>query len=379
MERGREKQIEVLGYPCVIQPAFLEDNVPVIFTSSDYYLPFCAVAIWSMLENADQTKNYDILIATTGISDVKLGYLQRMIKGMENVSIRIMNLEEIFKDRELFVYAHVSRETYFRLALPFILKAYEKFVFLDSDIIVKGDISTLYALDLENFYLAAVPDIVMAGLCNGYSMEFAQYVKNELKIEDYQRYFNAGVIVFNCAELRQHFEKDDLLKRAQEKQYRLFDQDVLNIACGEKLKRLGLEWNYPPDCETVPNVHKKDYIACAPEHMRREYEAAGRCPMIVHYTDHAKPWHYPYEDMANDFWEAARNTPFFEAILYRLYESQSQEKLDCVQCRNEIQYYPQGKLCKRIVKKIVKLFLPDGTRRKAVVKKCYFKLRGWEI
>ncbi len=373
----------LLTYPCEIYPAFAQNNVPIVFTSSDYYLPFCAVAIESLLEHADANRNYDILILNMGLSEIKRAYLCEMLCNKSNVSLRFLDLSDLFEQKNFFVYAHVSKETYFRLCLPFLFTRYDTMLFLDSDIIVEGDISSLIEIKLDRFYLAAVPDIVMAGFCNGYSAEFTDYVKNTLKIKDPFSYFNAGVIVFNCHEMRKDFSMNELMEFALSHDFLLFDQDILNIKCEGKVKLLGLEWNFSPDCKIrqgAQSVQKMDYILCAPEKMRAAYEDARSRFMIIHYTDRSKPWFDPFEDLATNFWSVAQRTPFYETILFRLYEKQAEDALNALPATaTTVQYYPQGKLFKRTIKRFVRIFLPYGTKRRTFVKKYYFKLRGWPV
>lgn len=40
-------------------------------------------------------------------------------------------------------------------------------------------------------------------------------------------------------------------------------------------------------------------------------------PAIVHFTSHIKPWNEPKREFADKFWYYARQTPFYEEILFR--------------------------------------------------------------
>ena len=56
-------------------------------------------------------------------------------------------------------------------------------------------------------------------------------------------------------------------------------------------------------------------IRRAPAAILEEYEQARGDPYIIHYAGGRKPWQDPGEDYGTEFWEAARNTPYYEKLL----------------------------------------------------------------
>ena len=94
--------------------------IPVFFTIDDGYAPYASVAIASLIENASKDYCYKIHIVHQGLSE-------------EN-------------KRKLSALADMFPE-------------YEKGIYLDSDIVVPGDISELYQIELgEEFLIGACPD-----------------------------------------------------------------------------------------------------------------------------------------------------------------------------------------------------------------------------
>ncbi len=372
----------------IVQPAFSSNMVPIVLSSSNVYIPYCAVTIKSILEHISLEYNYDIFILTTGIDRDQQNMLFHMVNPYSNVSLRLVDMTSFVSKYQFFKYEYISAETYFRLTTPWIFTCFDRIIFLDSDIIVCRDIASLISIDLEGYFLAASKDIVMAGYCNGRVPEMSQYLSNRLKLEKTSDYFNAGVICFNAALMRNTFSADELPQDAEKGKYTILDQDTLNRYCNGKVYYLGLEWNMPPDCNVfsdIPRERKSHYISYAPEALKQEYRHAHENPKIIHYTDRGKPWLYPDEDLADVFWETARKTPFYETILFRLFDFQAQEKVKQIVSTQpnllssaSVEFYPQGNLLKRTVKRIVRIFLPYGTKRRAFVKKYYFKLRGWE-
>lgn len=372
----------------IVQPAFSSNVVPIVLSSSNIYIPYCAVTIRSILEHMSLEYNYDIFILTTGIDLVHQNTLFHMVNPYSNVSLRLVDMAPFVSKYQFFTYKFISAETYFRLVTPWIFTCFDRILFLDSDIIVCRDVASLLSIDLEGYLLAASKDIVMAGYCNGRVPEMPQYLSNHLKLKRTSDYFNAGVIYFNAALMRNTFSADELPQDAANGEYAILDQDTLNQYCNGKVYYLGLEWNMPPDCNVFTDIlgeRKSNIINYAPEALKEEYRRAHETPKIIHYTDRGKPWLDPDEDLADVFWETARRTPFYETLLFRLFDFQAQEKAKQSEFAHtnplpsaSVEFYPQGNLFKRTVKRIVRIFLPYGTKRRAFVKKYYFKLRGWE-
>lgn len=368
-----------------IQPAFSSNVVPIVLSSSNIYIPYCAVTIQSILEHISPEYNYDIFILTTGVDRDQQDMLLNMVRPYLNVSLRLVDMAFFVSKYEFFIYEHISAETYFRLVTPWIFTCFDRVIFLDSDIIVCQDMASLFSIELDGYYLAASRDVVMAGFCNGRLPQMTQYLSDRLNLKDPSDYFNAGVMYFNTALMRKTFSAEELPQDAAQGEYSILDQDALNRYCNGKVYYLGLEWNMPPDCNvfsSTPGERKSHYISYAPEALKKEYEQAHENPKIIHYTDYGKPWLYPDEDLADVFWETARKTPFYEILLFRLFDFQAQEKVKQIVAGSlppsAVEFYPQGHLFKRTVKRIVRIFLPYGTKRRAFVKKYYFKLRGWE-
>lgn len=67
--------------------------------------------------------------------------------------------------------------------------------------VVNADIAELYATDVDGYLLAAAKDADTAGLYNGFEPNKKKYMDTILKIKKPYDYFQAGVIVFNLAEV----------------------------------------------------------------------------------------------------------------------------------------------------------------------------------
>lgn len=58
-----------------IKPAFKEKNIPVIFASSQEYVPYLSVALTSLKKNMNPDYNYDIIVLVTDMDSISQSLL----------------------------------------------------------------------------------------------------------------------------------------------------------------------------------------------------------------------------------------------------------------------------------------------------------------
>lgn len=186
-------------------------------------------------------------------------------------------------------YAHLQKSTYYRLFVPSMLDSkYEKFLYLDADVIALKSIEPILSLDLQGKTLAARPFFVQDEIIT---------VNEKLQRPIGMQYFNAGVCLVDRVKWLDNkiTEKAiDLLVQAPER-VSMADQCAINHAVGDDFLPLALEWNvtmqywYPSTRPTVPGVTFENLLS------------ARNDPAIVHYNGPTKPWHmadkHPYKHL----------------------------------------------------------------------------------
>lgn len=139
----------------------MENNlevIPIFFAVDDGYIPFLAVALQSLIENSSKNYYYSIKILYTNIKEENKKKISKYKK--ENVNIEFVDLNyyiEKVKDK-LYTRDYYTKTTYFRLFIPNLYPQYNKAIYLDSDIVVLGDIAELYNVEMEDNLVAAAPD-----------------------------------------------------------------------------------------------------------------------------------------------------------------------------------------------------------------------------
>jgi len=243
-----------------------------------FVLPL-AVTLGSALANLDPGCWLDVYAIGDNIEPNDQCKVVRSLKGRADVHWLRPQRSEF---SGLPLWGRMSIVTYDKLALSQLLpSSVRKVIWLDSDLLVLGDLARLWAEDMGAYHALAAQDAIVPHA--GSHFGIAGY--RELGIGGNAGYFNAGVMVLNVALWRQ----DDIGGRALAylKRYRnrvsFWDQEALNAVLVGKWRELDMRWNW--------NVIL-DRPGCA---RRLGYDERGTSrpegdPWILHFTGSLKPW-----------------------------------------------------------------------------------------
>lgn len=338
--------------PASFSPAFPRDNVPVFFATNARFAPFTAAGLVSLVRTSSPARNYDVVVLSGDLAQADREKLLSLTAHRKNFSLRFFDPCGAMEGYALREKENISRETYFRLAIPELFPCYDKVLYLDSDLIVRRDVGELFDTELGDNYLAGAPDVCHAGNVNGFDPSLAQYFA-KFGYADVMKLINAGVLVMNTAALRRDFSCAYLLDFARQGNFLFQDQDVLNLLCEGRIVFLDVGWNFTADPEGSYRAEARSF---APAEYSRGWMRAASDICICHYAGNEKPWRTPSAQYAEFFWENFRLTPYYEGFLLR----PAPEKA--------------GR-ARRAFDAFVLAVLPKGTRRRAVVKKLYHLLR----
>lgn len=131
-----------------------------------------------------------------------------------------------------------------KLALHKLLPNHDKALWLDTDTIVTGDISSMFSKNLNGYYYAAVPE---TNIHLEYRYVGLSYPQNTYIIRSYPQfvsgeYFNSGSLLCNLKALRDG-KGDELIAKLNTEKYYFPDQDVINICCRGRILPLSSQYN----------------------------------------------------------------------------------------------------------------------------------------
>jgi lipopolysaccharide biosynthesis glycosyltransferase len=286
-------------------------TIPIIFSANEYYIPYTAVAIQSIMEHANKEYCYSFYILYKDISDEFVHLLRKQISRYSNCLIAFIDVSDYISKYTFFVSRHITVETYFRLLIPYIFTDYDKVIYLDCDTLCLVDISELYAIELDDNLLSVVRDVGVAWYYSPIHSDYASRIYQILlNLQKPENYFNSGMAVINTDLFRKTFTKKYLFEFVSSHDFQLHDQDILNILCEGRARLLPFAWNFMKTPDTI-------YL---PEYLKEQYAEAENNPKILHF----KPWnsgnYSPYLPFSEYFWKYAVQTPFYDRIIFRMKE-----------------------------------------------------------
>lgn len=293
-------------------PSNTKNNVPVVMSSSEKYIPFTCIALNSLLECASPLWFYDIhLLHQEKYSTDSLLLIEQVVEKYSNCRLRIICVENDNMTSD-YVAGHVSRETYIRLLIPKIMRNYTDVIYLDSDLIICHDIANLMTPpESDKVLLSGVADLDVIGQYYGPELSMRYYLDNKLRLKSPEQYLQAGVLVFHVQALRRFLGEDALINAVTKCRLRYFDQDILNYMCNERVQLLDWRWNVVNDCD---NRRISCIMVHAPQKMYAAYLESRKSPWIVHFSGHQKPWNTAKVDLGNYFWSAVERAGLVETV-----------------------------------------------------------------
>ena len=194
---------------------------------------------------------------------------------------KLQQMERLYRNLTLYFYqitstegmtfvvppGHITQAMYYRYLFADMLpETVTRLIYMDADIICKGDILPLWQLDLQGKVLAAARDYGENRSCDRIGL------KNG-------RYFNSGVLLMDLTKWRQQKLAQKLfqwLEQVGGTKILWGDQDALNGVIDGEFVELPKNFN----CIVINNTTLNEDLQA----------------VIVHYIDYVKPWHSYYVD-----------------------------------------------------------------------------------
>lgn len=256
------------------------EKINIVCTIDNNYAQHCGVMLYSLFDQNSKAK-FHIFILTEGISKKNQDKLKQVCDHFDQV-LEIIKIE--LKDPKKYpVSAHISVATYYRLTIPtYIPENIDKVLFLDADMVINGEISELWKMNIDQYSHASAGDL-------GHD----SYINEHLNMPKEAVCFNAGVMLMNLKKWR----KEDIASRVidyivnNQTKIKYWDQDALNAVLYDDYLLISNKWNL------LYNFFLFDAERLTLS--QSELNKLVKNPCIIHYNTASKPWHkedkHPYK------------------------------------------------------------------------------------
>lgn len=280
-----------------------KEQIPIFFTINESYAPFLGVALGSLTANASAEYRYRIIIIEEDLSEENRAKL--LAYGNDRFEITFVKMKEkasaiTNREENRLRCDYFTMTIYYRLFIADLFPEYDKGIYIDSDIVVPGDISELYRIELGENLIGACVDAAVAA-----DAALSGYAAGAVGV-DPEHYINSGVLLMNLKQLREKKFSSHFLELLDRYHFYCIapDQDYLNAICRGKILYLDQSWDVMPG-------------------------AVCESPKLIHYNLFDKPWCYDNIGYENVFWEYAARTAWHEELLqYKAGYSEEQKASD---------------------------------------------------
>lgn len=264
----------------------------IVLSADESYARYGAVVMASIIDNAVDPSQVRFFMLTPGMEEETKHRLHAFVEdsgaGVDIIDVDVQTLKGLKVGR--FGPAALLRLLMHRY-LP---DDCARVIYLDCDVLVRSDLSALWAMPLHGHAAAAAMDI-----CN------TSISATRPNPDDY---FNSGVMLIDLAAWRSRHVGERALEYLEQNGDNAWypDQDALNHVLAKDCYQLPPEWNFQP---TAYRAVKRHY-----PHLYKHQaslETAVRDPRIVHFIGAVKPWHptcvHPFQE---DFIAYSSHTPW---------------------------------------------------------------------
>jgi len=263
-------------------------DLNVMCCCDERFLAHTATMLVSLMENSDHAQyRVHVFLLHSGVSSRDLDQLAKMVSAYDSTlsgySVDVARLEGLKVDK------HASLANYYRLLAPEVLpESVYRVLYLDSDLLVRKPLATLWHTDLAGLVLGAV--------------ENPGFVDHDrLNLPRGLKYFNSGVMLVDLQRWRSERISQQVLEFVRNRRERVvfWDQDGLNAVVGDRWLPLDPCWNVQHAMFSEPSL-------------RLRYADAVSDPCIVHFSGMGlKPWSAGHElPFADEYWKYRKKPPW---------------------------------------------------------------------
>ena len=304
-----------------------ENSISILFSGTVWNVADIAVCMQSIIDNANDKRNYDIVILKqsqnasdrwgTYLDNESYSVLKTMVAEHSNISISFYDPKNELGELNDHLYQKsISEEKYYPFLAAWILKFHEKVIYLNSKTLIQQDIAQLFDENIEDCYIGASLSLPFQIWLNGYDSknenDFKKNAKNILHLKNIYEYFSSDVLLLNLKKIRQDFSQDEIINFLKKATFNNFVEDGLNILFDDKKHIFSLKYN-KMEFADIPSA--SNMPAYLPSEVYKEWRECK--PVISNLktmTNEPLPMH---SCLSVKYWQVARRTPFYEMLMNR--------------------------------------------------------------
>lgn len=218
--------------------------IVIVVACDNHYMPLLAGLIKSIEVNHKTEEHIHFFILDDGI------YKKNKVKLERSVSPAVFTIHWVPMDQVIPAGMNIPYDNssypliiHMRMFIPyFIPQVYEKVIYMDVDMIVNDDISTLWKTELNEYVIGAVIDVRIRNFGNSHGVGN----HTELGFPAETRYFNTGLLLMNTKKWREQDLTPKIFNciEANRKFANYPDQYGLNVIFANQWMEIDTKWSW---------------------------------------------------------------------------------------------------------------------------------------
>lgn len=255
------------------------------FITDDAYIVPTATAIQSLIDTKSSETLLVVHILAADLSDDSVSLFKGLRSSGVEIDVRRVSLDKLkgLHNTHKMGICMATPAALLKFAIADIFAEQDRMLYLDGDMLFRGDLSDLFNTDLGDNIIAAVRDLGACWWQHAY-------------VKKVQSYINTGVMLMDLVKMRNEGIAQKLLETKRKLVDSMFmDQDVFNVVMDGKVKILPLIynasmpqmiWSYRRGSYDFKMLN--EYYGSAYHNFKEIHDAA----IIIHYSSKYKPWKY---------------------------------------------------------------------------------------
>ena len=286
-------------------------------TDDNYAMPTCVAMVSLVHHNKDH--NIHFYIICDAVSETKKEKFLELRSDRVHIHL-IEDLVTIPDDMtQGYAGEYVSKTAQYKFFLPEIIESKDKVRYLDGDVIVNGNLSTFYNIDISDVCVAAVEDMGDIRI----SEEGQSVYASQIGMRDH-RYFNSGVMLLNLKLMREQSITEKLIAYRQNETNIFMDQDAFNAVLVHEKKLISYQYNF-----RAPIFDQIGFEKVNDVFFGGQFQSPEDCishQVILHLTDRLKPWKYQIMYFTDIFLKYYKLSPYHDekiklnSAVYEVYQ-----------------------------------------------------------
>lgn len=274
-------------------------TVNVLYPFDDNYAPYAGISITSLFENNRSADAINVYILGFGLSDDYRNRLSRTAQkyGRNMIFLDPAGISSYIDRLDMPSYRGASVAAARLFVADYLPEGIDRIIYLDSDTLIVGDITSLVNEDMDGCPVAMVADSV------------ARKYKTFIGFADTEVYHNAGMILYDLGRWRELRCTERILEHIVNvrKNYEALDQDLINIVLKGQIKTILPAYDLQPFHAVYEAGTYLDVTGHDGYYSKEEIKQAVSSPVMLHCFRYLGmfPWHrdsvHPWRDDFNRY------------------------------------------------------------------------------